>query len=122
MDLFLKGRGVPITEQFRAKATHKLSKLSRIDPRAERVEIQVHSERNSQLDGTKRLEGTLTLPRRTLRATASASDLDAGLDLLAERLERQVREYRAKRKKRLLAGANRLKSPRIGPEGRKRGH
>ena len=30
MDLLLKGRGVRITEQFRTKATHKLSKLSRL--------------------------------------------------------------------------------------------
>ena len=124
MDLTVRGRGVRITEQMRAKAAHKLGRLSRLDPRAERVEVEIISERNPRLNGTKRLEGTLALPRHTVRARASASDLDAALDLLAERLERQVRDYRdqsAKRKKRLLPGPNRLKSPRNGPDGRTAG-
>ena len=69
----------------------------------------------------RRLEGALVLPRRTLRASASAPDLESGLDLLVERLERQVRDYREKRKKRLLPTANRLKSTRIGPDGRRTG-
>ena len=112
----LKGRGVRITEQLRTKAAHKLSKLSRLDPRAGRLEVEVISERNPRLNGTMRLEGALVLPRHTVRASASGPDLDAALDLLSQRLERQVREYRAKRKKRLLPGVNRLKSPRIGPE------
>ena len=118
VELTLKGRGVRITEQVRAKASHKLSKLARMNPRAERLEVEIISERNPRLNGTKRLDAALVLPRHTVRASASAPDLDAGLDLLAERLERRVRDYRAKRKKRLLPGGNRLKSPRIGPEGR----
>ena len=70
------------------------------------------------LNGTKRLEGTLFLPRHVLRASASAQDIDSALDVLVGRLERQVRDYRAKRKKKLLSGANPLKSTRIGPSGR----
>ena len=121
MDVFLRGRGVRITEPFRAKASHKVAKLSRLDSGAERVEIEVSPERNgrdSRLNGTKRVEATLSLRRRTVRASASSADVDAALDLVVDRLERQVRDYRAKRKKRLLPGANPLKSPRTGPEGR----
>ena len=121
MDVFLRGRGVRLTDQFRARAAHKLAKLSRLDPRADRVEIEVLSERNPRLDGTKRIEGTLSLPRYTVRASASGPDMDAALDLLVDRLERQVRDYRAKRKKRLLPWANPLKSPRTGPDGRSDG-
>jgi len=116
MDMTIRGRGVRITEQQRVRAEHKVQKLARIDKRADRIEIEVHSERNSRENGTKRLEGTLVLPRRTLRASASAPDVDSGLDLLVERLERQVRDYREKRKKRLLPSGNRLKSPRIAPK------
>ena len=121
MELTVRGRGVRVTEQMRAKAAHKLGRLSRLDPRAERVEVEIISERNPRLDGAKRLEGTMALPRHTVRARASAADLDSALDMLAERLERQVRDYRAKRKKRLLSASNRLKSPRNGPEGRTQG-
>jgi len=118
VDLYLKARGVRLTEQFKAKASQKAAKLSRIDPRAARIEIEVTSERNPRLNGIKRLEGTLSLPRHVLRASASAQDIDSALDILVDRLERQIRDYRAKRKKKLLPGANPLKSPRIGPSGR----
>ena len=118
MEVTVKGRGTRVTEQMRAKAAHKLDRLARLDPRAEWVEVEVISERNPRQNGTKRLEGTLSLPRHTVRASASAREFDAALDMLAERLERQVRDYREKRKKRLLPTSNRLKSPRNGPEGR----
>ena len=88
MDLLLRSRGPRITEQQRATVEHKVLKLSRLDPRADRLEIEVLSERNPRLNGTKRLEGALVLPRRTLRATASAPDLESALDMLVERLER----------------------------------
>ena len=121
MELTVRGRGVRITEQLRARAEHKLAKLERLDPRADRIEIEVVPEGSARSNGTNRIEGAFFTPRHVVRATASAPDLEAALDLLAERLERQVRDYRekvAKRKKRLLQASNRLKSPRIRPEGR----
>jgi putative sigma-54 modulation protein len=117
VELTLRGRGVRITEQQRTRAAGKVQKLTRLDARADRLEIEVRSERNARLNGTKRLDGTLVLRRKTLRATASALDVDSGLDLLVERLERQVRDYREKRKKGPLPSVNRLKSPRIAPGG-----
>jgi len=92
VELTLRGRGVRITEQQRTRAAGKVQKLTRLDARADRLEIEVRSERNARLNGTKRLDGTLVLRRKTLRATASAPDVDSGLDLLVERLERQVRD------------------------------
>ena len=84
MDLFLRGRGVRISEQFRAKASQKLSKLERLDARASRVDIEISSERSPRLNGIKRIEGTISLPRYTIRASATAADVDAALDLLVD--------------------------------------
>jgi len=117
MELVVRGRGVRITEQLRRTVGHKLDKLSRLEPKAVRVEVEVISERNPRLDGAKRLEATLDTPRQTFRARAQARDVDVGLDQLVERLERQVRDYREKRRNRILDGANRLKSARSSPEG-----
>src|SRR2546423_13314982 len=100
MDLTLKGRGVHITDQLRGRAEHKLAKLARLDPGADRVEIEVIAERASHRNGTKRIEATVTLRGHVVRASASAQDADAALDLLADRLERQVRDYRDQRAKR----------------------
>ena len=40
MEVTVRGRGVRVTEQIRATAAHKLAKLARIDPRADRIEIE----------------------------------------------------------------------------------
>jgi ribosomal subunit interface protein len=117
MELVVRGRGVRVTEQLRGTVRRKLDKLARIEPRAVRVEVEVISERNPRQDGAKRMEATLETPRHTFRARAQARDVDLGLDQLVERLERQVRDHREKRRNQILDGANRLKSARTSPEG-----
>jgi ribosomal subunit interface protein len=100
MELSLKGRGVRITDQLRRSAERKLSRLARMEPRAVRLEVEVIAERNPRLDGARRIEGALHLPRRTFRAEAEAKDVDGALDVLAERLERQVRDHHERRRRR----------------------
>ena len=110
MELSLRGRGVDITDQLRKTTQHKLAKLARLDPRALRVEVEVISERNPRLDGAKRVEAAVHSARHTVRASAQARDAPAALDQVVERLERQIRDRRAKRRPRL--GGNRLASGR----------
>ncbi|MBI4259976.1 MAG: ribosome-associated translation inhibitor RaiA [Actinobacteria bacterium] len=117
MDLILKGRGVRVTDPVRRTASHKLAKLERLAPGVVRVEVTLSSERNPRLNGTKRIDAHMEMPRRTFRAHAEGPDVEVALDLLVERLERQVRDARGKRRNRILGGGNRLKSPRISPEG-----
>jgi ribosomal subunit interface protein len=117
MELVVKGRGLQVTEQLKRSVHHKLDKLARLEPKAVRVEVEVISERNPRQDGAKRVEATLETPRHTFRAHAQARDLDRGLDQCVQRLERQVRDHREKRRNGILDGANRLKSARTSPEG-----
>ena len=112
MDLVLKGRGVRITDQLRRTAGRKLERLSRVEPRTLRVEVEVISEHHPHQDGTKRLEAALAVPRRTFRASAEGPDVDVALDRLVDRLERMVRDHRTKRRDRAMNGASRLKSSR----------
>ena len=117
MDLVLKGRGVRITEHIREVAGRKLERLSRLEPKAVRVEVEVISEHHPRPDGTKRLEGALAVPRHTFRARAEGPDVEVALDRLVDRLERMVRERRRRFRDRVMAGASRLKSGRAMPEG-----
>jgi ribosomal subunit interface protein len=116
MDLFVKGRGTRITDQMRSVVEHKLARLERMEPRATRVEIEVISEKNPRMGGKKRVEAALATPRKTFRAHAEASDVDSALDQLAEKLERQLRDHRTKRRTRLMTGASRVKSAQVSPE------
>jgi len=116
MDLVLKARGTRITDNFRSAAEHKLGRLERLEPRVTRVEIEVTSERNPRMGGMKRVEAALETPRRTFRARAQGTDVDAALDALVEKLERQLRDHNAKRRTKLIAGASRVKSAQAGTE------
>ncbi len=110
MDIVLKGRGVHITGPLRTVVEHKVGKLERLDPAAMRVEVEVISERNPKLDGATRIEGALHIPRKVLRAKAESRDIGEALDQMVERLGRQLRDHRSKRRKRPGIGSNRVES------------
>jgi ribosomal subunit interface protein len=110
MDVVMKGRGGRITEADRSAAARKLEHLSRLQPRASRVEVEVIAERNPRQGGGKRLEATLEIPRKTFRAKSQGPDVETALDQLADRLERQLRDHHGKRRKRASGGGNRLES------------
>jgi ribosomal subunit interface protein len=121
MDLVLKGRGHKLTERDRTAVARKLERLSRMEPRATRVELEVIAAHNPRLDGSRRLEAAFSIPRKTFRAHAEARDVDAALDQLVERLERQIRDHHGRRsRKRGAGGPNRLESAAPGRSERER--
>ena len=110
MELYLKGRGTRITERLRQVADHKLARLERMEPKLTHLEIVLISERNPRQGGARRVEAAADMPRKTFRAHADAKEVEAALDLVAEKLERQIRDHHKKRRARLLARASRVKS------------
>ncbi|MGZ5292224.1 MAG: ribosome hibernation-promoting factor, HPF/YfiA family [Actinomycetota bacterium] len=116
MDLHLNGRGTRITERIRQVAEHKLARLERLNPRLTRLEIEVISEKNPRQGGIRRIEAVAETPRKTFRASADAYEVEAALDQIAEKLERQIRDHGRKKRSRLLAGASRVKSAQVIPE------
>jgi ribosomal subunit interface protein len=112
MDLVVKGRGDRVSGQTRARLERKLSRLERLESRIDRVEVEVTWEARRRVDGGHRVDASCRTPRRTYRASATGSDLDATIDRLVERLERQISSDHGRRRSRMLEGANRVKSGR----------
>ncbi len=110
MDLVLNGRGTRITDRTREVAAHKTARLERMEPRVTRLQLEIISEKNPRLGGAHRVEASVDTPRRSFRATADARDVESALDVVVEKLERQIRDHRTKRRTRLIAGASRVKS------------
>lgn len=110
MELVVKARHTRISPQTRERVERKISRLSRLVPKAQRIEVEIIEEATPRVNGGHRIEVACRTPRRTFRASASAADMDAALDRVVERLERQVTEEQGKRRARLLDGANRVKS------------
>ena len=110
MELVLKGRGTRVAPRVREVTEHKLGRLERIEPRLIRVEVVVTVEKNPRQGGLHRVEAAVTTPRKIYRAHAGARDVDSALDVVAERLERQILDHRNRRRARRNAGAGRVKS------------
>ena len=117
MELVLKARGARITEQVRRTAQHKLGKIARLLPEATRLEVEVVEEPNPRIDGGHRVEVACATARRTYRARGNGRDVDAAIDQVVERLEKQISRYRGKLHDRWTGRTNRLQSGRTSPEG-----
>ncbi|HEX2030620.1 MAG TPA: ribosome-associated translation inhibitor RaiA [Actinomycetota bacterium] len=114
MELVVKGRGDRVSAQAKIHLERKLARLARLDPRVGRVEVEVIRQPSRRVDGGHRVEASCRSSRRTYRARATGTDLDAALDRAVGRLERQIADDHARRRTRMLNGANRLKSRRDG--------
>jgi ribosomal subunit interface protein len=112
MDLTFTGRGLPITQDLREAAEHRLARLSKLEPRATSIDLEFTSEHHPKLDGLKRVEASLRIPRKTFFAHAEAVEVTTALDDVAKKLERQLRDHHGKKRSRLHRG---LESAHLSP-------
>jgi ribosomal subunit interface protein len=110
MELVLKGRGARVAQRLRQVTQHKLARIERLEPSLTRLEVVVTVEKNPRQGGLHRIEAVAATPRKTYRAHADATDVDSALDVVAERLERQILDHHNRRRARRNAGAGRVKS------------
>jgi ribosomal subunit interface protein len=105
VEIVCTGRGIHVTDEMRRSAERKLARVERLEARATRLDVEIIVEKNPRLAHLKRLEAALVAPRKTYRAHAEDPEFENALDLVVQRLERQVRDHRGKRRSRVLAGA-----------------
>ena len=98
MDLTFTGRGLQVTDEIREAAEHKLAPLARLEPRATELDLELINEHHPTHDRTKRVQASLRIPRKTLRAQAEADDVPTAIDRVKEKLERQLRDHHGKKR------------------------
>jgi ribosomal subunit interface protein len=99
MDIIFKGRHTSVPERFREHAAAKLSKISKLDQKAIRVDVEVSTERNPrQSDRRERVELTIRSRGPAIRAEAAADDRYTALDLAFAKLESRLRRSCDRRK------------------------
>lgn len=116
MQIAIKGRNVPVTDEIRSHAQRRLSKIARqVSPLA-RIEIEIARERNPRVADAHVVEATLYLKGVTLRARDASPEVKHSLNLAVEELSRQVKRHRDKRRHRREAHAA-ASDRRQGPSG-----
>jgi ribosome hibernation promoting factor len=96
MQIDIKGRNVPVTDEIRMHAERRLNKVARQVSDLARLEIEIFKEPNPRVADCHVAEGTLYLKRVTLRARDASPELLHSLNLMVDELARQVKRHRDK--------------------------
>jgi putative sigma-54 modulation protein len=103
MQIQVTGRRMDIQPAIRAYAEEKIGKSARVHDRDEMtIEVVLHVEKNPSRKKRNVAEVTARAKGLTVRAEEAASDMYEAIDLVAEKLETQMRRFKTK----LLARRN----------------
>lgn len=92
MDIVVKGRRTEVSERYRTHVREKLARLSKLDGKAFRIDVELCHEANPRLSGMcERIELTVYSRGPVIRAEAAAGDCYAALDMAAAKLEERLR-------------------------------
>lgn len=105
MQIDIKGRNVPVTDDMRMHAARRLNKVARQVSEFARVEIEIFKEPNPRVAACHVAEATLYLKGVTLRARERSHDMQHSVNLIVDELARQVKRHRDKRRHRREARA-----------------
>lgn len=90
----IRGENIEVTEALRLYTEKKIGKLERyfshIPTVTAHVNLKVYPDKNAKV------EVTIPLPSVVLRAEETTSDLYGSIDLVIDKLERQIRKYKTK--------------------------
>ncbi|HUP33101.1 MAG TPA: ribosome-associated translation inhibitor RaiA [Gaiellaceae bacterium] len=100
MRLQVKGRNVEVSDSIRRYAEEKLGRLERQLPDPTQLELELTLEQNPSIADDHVAEATIWTKGPTLRARERSTAFEASIDQLVDKLERQVKRYRAKRSRR----------------------
>jgi putative sigma-54 modulation protein len=105
MQIDIKGRNVPVTDELRMHAERRLRKVSRQVSDLARLEIEIFKEPNPRVSDCHVAEGTLYLKGVTLRAHDASPELQHSMNMMVDELARQVKRHRDKLRHRREAHA-----------------
>ena len=97
MRLQVKGKNVEVSPAIREYAERKLAKLSKQLADQTQVELELSEQKNPSISASHVAEATIFTKGPTLRAREASPDMKASIDQLVDKLERQVKKYRARR-------------------------
>jgi putative sigma-54 modulation protein len=117
MQIDIKGRNVPVTEELRIHVERRLRKVTRQVSDLARLEIEISKERNPRVSDCQVAEGTLYLKGVTLRAQDASPEMLHSLNLMVDELSRQVKRHRDKLRHRREAHAVAARAARAAAQG-----
>ena len=92
MQLYVKGKGLHVTDALRAYAEEKIGHLQHYFDHIIDAHVTMRTERNAQI-----IDVTLHLRHFIIKAEERSPDMYASIDLVRDRLEQQIRKYKTRK-------------------------
>lgn len=97
MQIKVAGRHMGVTDAIRDYAIEKISRVGKIHDRDEmQIEVTLHVEKNPSVKNRDVAEVTARTKGMVVRAEEAAPDMYAAIDLVADKLERQMRKFKGR--------------------------
>ena len=90
----IRGENVEVTDAIRDYVVKRITKLQKFFE--DSVEATAHVNLKVYSNRTYKVEVTIPLPYLTLRAEETSNDMYGSVDLVTDKLERQIRKYKTK--------------------------
>ena len=90
----IRGENIEVTDSIRSYVEEKISKLEKYF--TENQELTAHVNLKVYAEKTSKVEVTIPANNITLRAEDTSQELYGSIDLVQEKLERQIRKYKTK--------------------------
>ncbi|KRM93451.1 ribosomal subunit interface protein [Lentilactobacillus senioris DSM 24302 = JCM 17472] len=94
LDFNIRGENIEVTQAIRDYVEKRISKLEKFFDND--IQASAHVNLKVYPDKQAKVEVTIPLPYMTLRAEEVSNDLYASVDLVTDKLERQIRKYKTK--------------------------
>nr|WP_263324839.1 ribosome-associated translation inhibitor RaiA [Neobacillus sp. Marseille-Q6967] len=94
MNYNVRGENIEVTPAIRDYVEKKISKLERYFTETPEAKVNVNLRFNQ--DKTSKVEVTIPLPNLVLRAEETNVDMYGAIDLISDKLERQIRKHKTK--------------------------
>jgi putative sigma-54 modulation protein len=97
MEIVVRGKNRPVSRRLREVSREKVARIARLTHDAGRVEVDFSEVRNPREPRPQECEITVHLKRHFVKARAAATEPEAALDLVLDKVEHQVARIKDKR-------------------------
>lgn len=101
MQLIVKGRNIEVNDHLRSYVDKKIGKLDRILPDTREIRVELSEQSSRKASQRHVAQVTVRSDTTLLRAEERSGDMFAAIDAATDKLYRQVRRYKGKRRRKI---------------------
>ena len=116
MELQIRGRGIPVTDEIRQFADKRAAKLDRLIGPVIDAKLELRTDNNRAGPPITTAQLTIQTGRRLLRAEERDPEPLAAIDRAVDKLDRQIRRVRDRRATSKTRQAETIRTPAMPPE------